>query len=55
MEDTRQLTSFSQHLYQSEIAVMEKKKSYWITWYIAVFAFLVLQVIIFYFITRQFL
>ena len=33
---------------------MEKKSSYWLTWYLVVFIFLVIQIVIFYFISRQF-
>ena len=33
---------------------MEKEKSYWNKWYIAVLAFLVLQIIIFYLLTTAY-
>lgn len=35
-------------------AVMEKKSTYWIGWYIAVVLFLIIQVILFQWITRYF-
>jgi hypothetical protein len=33
---------------------MQNEKSYWNTWYLAVFIFLMLQIIIFYLITVEF-
>ncbi len=33
---------------------MQNEKSYWNKWYLAVLAFLVLQIIIFYFISKQY-
>jgi len=33
---------------------MDKEKSYWNKWYLGVFLFLLLQAVIFYFITMEF-
>lgn len=33
---------------------MEENKSYWARWYIGVLAFLVFQIILFYFISKQY-
>lgn len=33
---------------------MQNEKSYWNKWYLAVLLFLILQVIVFYFITKQY-
>lgn len=33
---------------------MEKEKSYWRNWYVIVFVFLMLQIILYYFITQHF-
>jgi hypothetical protein len=38
----------------NEGKAMQKEKSYWRNWYIIVFVFLVLQIVLYYFITQHF-